>query len=153
MSITAYAIIVLAGGLAAGFLLGRSTGAQRRRVRELEKDLRLASVRLEGAAEELKRSEQQLEDYRNQVVAHFAGTGEKLRDLTLQYRAVWEHLGEGARALCPEGSLRLFGGLEALALGASGRDEPVQAAPAAHEELEVEVGAEDEAGAREEDRG
>jgi uncharacterized membrane-anchored protein YhcB (DUF1043 family) len=124
MSITAYAIMLLAGGLVAGYLLGRASGAQRRRVRELEKDLRLATVRLEGAAEELKRSEQQLEDYRNQVVAHFAGTGEKLRDLTLQYRAVWEHLSEGARALCPEGALRLPGGLEALALGTKAAEAP-----------------------------
>jgi uncharacterized membrane-anchored protein YhcB (DUF1043 family) len=134
MSITAYAIILLAGGLAAGFLLGRATGAQRRRVRTLEKDLRLASVRLEGAAQELKRSEQQLEDYRNRVVAHFTGTGEKLRDLTLQYRAVWEHLSEGARALCPEGALRLPGGLEALVPGASGREEPLPAERSAGKE-------------------
>jgi uncharacterized membrane-anchored protein YhcB (DUF1043 family) len=120
MSVAAYALILLVGGLAAGFMLGRATGAQRRRVRDLEKDLRLASLRLESAAEELKRSEQQLEDYRNQVVAHFSGTGEKLRDLTLQYRAVWEHVAEGARALCPEGALRLPGGLEALVLDARG---------------------------------
>ena len=141
--------IALAAGLAAGFLLGRFTGAQHRRVRELEKDLRLATVRLEGAAEELKRSEQQLEDYRNQVVAHFAGTGEKLRDLTLQYRAVWEHLSAGAQALCPEGALRLPGGLEALALGASVREAPA----AAHADTEVaaEVGGRDEGAAREGD--
>jgi uncharacterized membrane-anchored protein YhcB (DUF1043 family) len=139
MSITAYAIILLAGGLAAGFLLGRSTGAQRRRVRELEKNLRLASVRLEGAAEELKRSEQQLEDYRNQVVAHFSGTGEKLRDLTLQYRAVWDQLAEGARALCPEGSLRLPGGLDALTLGPSPRDGAPAGAPSAEDELETDA--------------
>jgi hypothetical protein len=137
MSITVYALILLAGGLAAGFLLGRSTGATRRRVRELEKDLRLASVRLEGAAEELKRSEQQLEDYRNQVVAHFSGTGEKLRDLTLQYRAVWDHLAEGARALCPEGSLRLAGGLDALTLGPSPREGVPEDAGAAEDELET----------------
>jgi len=148
MSITAYAIILLAGGLAAGFLLGRSTGAQRRRVRELEKNLRLASVRLEGAAEELKRSEQQLEDYRNQVVAHFGGTGEKLRDLTLQYRAVWDHLAEGARALCPEGSLRLPGGLDELTLGPSARAGAPGAARPAEDELEDEL--ETEADAREE---
>jgi uncharacterized membrane-anchored protein YhcB (DUF1043 family) len=136
MSITLYAIILLAGGLAAGFLLGRSAGALPRRVRELEKDLRLASVRLEGAAEELKRSEQQLEDYRNQVVAHFSGTGEKLRELTLQYRAVWDHLAEGARALCPEGSLRLPGGLDALTLGPSTREAAPDAAGLGQEELE-----------------
>jgi len=132
MSVEAYALILLAGGLAAGFLLGRATGAQRRRMRALEKDLRLATLRLEGAAEELKRSEQQLEDYRNQVVAHFAGTGEKLRDLTLQYRAVWEHVAAGARALCPEGSLRLPGGLEALAL------DPRVGGPASDAERTVE---------------
>jgi len=142
MSITLYAVILLAGGLAAGFLLGRSTGALRRRVRELEKDLRLASVRLEGAAEELKRSEQQLEDYRNQVVAHFSGTGEKLRDLTLQYRAVWDQLAEGARTLCPEGSLRLPGGLEALPLGPAAQ-ETAPAAPGPGED-ELEIGDEDD---------
>jgi hypothetical protein len=108
-------------------------------VRELEKNLRLASVRLEGAAEELKRSEQQLEDYRNQVVAHFSGTGEKLRDLTLQYRAVWDQLAEGARALCPEGSLRLPGGLDALTLGPSPRDGAPAGAPSAEDELETDA--------------
>ena len=128
MSITLYAVILLAGGLAAGFLLGRSTGALRRRVRELEKDLRLASVRLEGAAEELKRSEQQLEDYRNQVVAHFSGTGEKLRDLTLQYRAVWDHLAEGARTLCPEASSALEAGLQPLPLASDASEAPAETA-------------------------
>jgi uncharacterized membrane-anchored protein YhcB (DUF1043 family) len=136
MSITLYAVILLAGGLAAGFLIGRSTGALPRRVRQLEKDLRLASVRLEGAAEELKRSEQQLEDYRNQVVAHFSGTGEKLRDLTLQYRAVWDHLAEGARTLCPEGSLRLAGGFEALPVGPAAQ-ETAPNAGSAEDELEI----------------
>ena len=137
MSITLYAVILLAGGLAAGFLLGRSTGALRRRVRELEKDLRLASVRLEGAAEELKRSEQQLVDYRNQVVAHFSGTGEKLRDLTHQYRAVWDHLAEGARTLCPEGSLRLPAGLEALPPGPAARESAPAVAASGEDELEI----------------
>jgi uncharacterized membrane-anchored protein YhcB (DUF1043 family) len=141
MSITLYAIILLAGGLAAGFLLGRSTGALRRRVRELEKDLRLASARLEGAAEELKRSEQQLEDYRNQVVAHFSGTGEKLRDLTLQYRAVWDHLAAGARALCPEGSLRLPGGFDALPPGPAERAR--EGLDAGEDELELGGGDDD----------
>jgi uncharacterized membrane-anchored protein YhcB (DUF1043 family) len=152
MSVEVYALILLAGGLAAGFLLGRATGAQRRRVRDLEKDLRLATLRLEGAAEELKRSEQQLEDYRNQVVAHFAGTGEKLRDLTLQYRAVWEHVAEGARALCPEGALRLPGGLEALALDTSVGG-AASAAERAAEAADLAETPAAEAGAPEEDRG
>ncbi len=149
MSIEAYALVLLAGGVVAGFLLGRGTGAQRRRVRELEKDLRLAGVRLEGAAEELKRREQDLEDYRDKVVAHFAGTGERLRDLSVQYRAVYEHLAEGARVLCPEGSLRLPGDLDALALGARTRAEP-PAVPGgeAIEDAEAASGAAD-AGRRE----
>jgi uncharacterized membrane-anchored protein YhcB (DUF1043 family) len=43
------------------------------------------------------------------VSEHFGDTSRLLRDLTLQYRSVYEHLSEGARALCAEGSLTLEG--------------------------------------------
>ena len=51
------------------------------------------------------------EDYRKQVADHFSETSERLHDLTLQYRAVYEHLAKGATELCPEGFSKLEGGL------------------------------------------
>ena len=39
------------------------------------------------------------------------GTSERLRELTFQYRAIYNHLAEGAVDLCPEGFEKLDGGL------------------------------------------
>ena len=72
-----------------GLLFGRSSGRHAAaRARELEESLK-------GAEDEMAR-------YRSQVSEHFAETSTLLRDLTLQYRNVYEHLAEGARTLCPE---------------------------------------------------
>ena len=49
--------------------------------------------------------------YRGKVADHFAGTSERLRELTLQYRAIYNHLAEGAGELCPESFEKLEGGL------------------------------------------
>jgi uncharacterized membrane-anchored protein YhcB (DUF1043 family) len=42
---------------------------------------------------------------------HFSGTSDLLRDLTVQYRSVYEHLTKGASTLCPEGFVGLTEGL------------------------------------------
>ena len=42
---------------------------------------------------------------------HFAETSQKLHDLTLQYRSVYDHLAAGAGELCPESLEKLDGGL------------------------------------------
>jgi uncharacterized membrane-anchored protein YhcB (DUF1043 family) len=76
-------------GLVLGFLLGRR--ASRRvaaRARELEERLQIA--------------EEDMTRYRAQVSDHFAETSRLLRDLTVQYRNVYEHLSDGARTLCPD---------------------------------------------------
>jgi uncharacterized membrane-anchored protein YhcB (DUF1043 family) len=84
------AAAVAAGvGLAMGFGIGRS-GRSARRVRQLERELR-------DAREEMGQ-------YRAQVSEHFSETSRLLRDLTLQYRSVYEHLADGARTLCPDGT-------------------------------------------------
>ena len=79
-------VVAFAAGVAFGRSASRRTAA---RARELE-------ARLGAAEEEMAR-------YRSQVSEHFSETSTLLRDLTLQYRSVYEHLAEGARTLCPEG--------------------------------------------------
>ena len=98
--------IVVTAALAAGlgFAIGRIGGAAARRVRALQ-----VALARERAAHDKARSE--YDGYRKQVADHFSETSEHLHDLTLQYRAVYEHLAKGATELCPEGFSKLEGGL------------------------------------------
>ncbi len=112
------ALAGLAVGLLVGALLGRRTNRVRAYARGLEQKLeeqRLAQERLaadaQAARDELKQSRQDAEAYRDRVAEHFGGTSRLLRDLTLQYSAVYEHLSGGARDLCPEGSISIEPGL------------------------------------------
>jgi uncharacterized membrane-anchored protein YhcB (DUF1043 family) len=84
----AVAFGLLIGGLAAGLALGRGGSRARARIRELELEVRVE--REEHAA------------YRDGVAKHFAGTSDLFRDLTHQYTALYAHLAEGARDLCPD---------------------------------------------------
>ena len=112
---------VLATAVAAvivGILLGRRTGRPRERIRELEaqleavgKERELAHAAVEAAKAEIRRVTTELDEYRRDVVEHFTGTSGVLRDLTHQYRAVYDHLTTGATSLCPEGSIDLLEGL------------------------------------------
>jgi uncharacterized membrane-anchored protein YhcB (DUF1043 family) len=104
--------------LVVGFLFGRRSGKARERIGELEsqleavgKERELAQASLESAKEEIRRVETELQDYRADVVEHFTGTSGLLRDLTVQYRSVYDHLTKGATSLCPEGSVDLLEGL------------------------------------------
>jgi uncharacterized membrane-anchored protein YhcB (DUF1043 family) len=113
-----YALVGLAVGLVVGGMLGRRANRVRAYARGLEQKLeeqRLAQERLaeeaQAARDELKRGRQEVEGYRGQVSEHFGDTSRLLRELTLQYRAVYEHLAEGARDLCAEGSIPLEVGL------------------------------------------
>ena len=112
---------LVAAGLAlatAAFIVGRMTGAGANRRRELEEQLANAHEEISRLAEEAKNLLEQLETareeheaYRLNVVDHFSGTSELLRDLTVQYRSVYEHLTKGASTLCPEGFVGLTEGL------------------------------------------
>ena len=118
-----------------GFALGRRSAEGAAQIRELEGALDDARAAADGATAELER-------YRGNVADHFAETSEKLRDLTLQYRAVYDHLAVGAGELCPEGFERLEG-----VLGAAGL--PENSAPGEsdiEESDELEVDDPDEAG-------
>jgi len=111
--------------LVAGFAIGRATGPNAARLRDLE-----GEIDAEQQAHLKTRAE--ADGYRKQVSDHFAQTSERLHDLTLQYRAVYEHLAKGANDLCPEGFAKLEGGLglDALPEDAGSGDDPEAERPA-----------------------
>ena len=112
---------LVAAGLAvavAAFLVGRLTGGGATRRRELEEQLADAheensrvAAEMEDLLEQLATARDEHAAYRLNVVDHFSGTSDLLRDLTVQYRSVYEHLTKGASTLCPEGFVGLTEGL------------------------------------------
>ncbi len=98
------ALPVLLGGMLIAFWIGRRTSEATVRVAELEGAL--ADARTERA-----KASDALGDYQGRVTDHFTETSRKLHELTLQYRAVYDHLAEGANQLCPDGFEKLEGGL------------------------------------------
>jgi uncharacterized membrane-anchored protein YhcB (DUF1043 family) len=114
------ALAVLAGAFLVGLLVGRSRSRRdAERARELEDRLQLA--------------EDEMNRYRADVAEHFSQTSTLLRDLTLQYRTVYEHLAEGARSLCPEAGTLLPTSLAEAALPAAASEAP-RGNGAAHED-------------------
>ena len=111
------ALLLAAAVLVGAFLLGLAFG--RRRAQDAVDRARDLEDRLQIAEEEMSR-------YRQEVADHFAQTSKLLRDLTIQYRKVYEHLAEGARTLCPEAGSLLPGSLAEAALPAEA-SEPEQA--------------------------
>jgi uncharacterized membrane-anchored protein YhcB (DUF1043 family) len=102
-----------------------SVVAAKEEIKRVEKELRvvgeerdLAQASLVAAKQEIERVETELQEYRADVVEHFTGTSGLLRDLTVQYRSVYDHLTKGATSLCPEGSVSLLEGLQAERLPA-----------------------------------
>lgn len=98
--------IALAGGVV-GLIAGRALGRrgpekERERIQELE--AQLASAQAEH------------EKYRGEVSRHFVETSQRLHDLTVQYKSVYEHLADGARSLCPEGTVAIAASLADAAL-------------------------------------
>lgn len=123
------ALLFIGGGVLIGLALGRGNQKLAERCQELEKEL-------ESARGEFG-------DYRRQVGQHFDQTGELLRAMTLQYRAVYEHLADGARSLCPDQVTSLDAGRTESLLGSGGV--AAASAPGAPE-AEAELAAAHEAG-------
>lgn len=115
------------GGAVIGLVLGIAWGRSRsrgdsNRVLELEEQLRMA--------------ESDLATYRTQVSGHFVETSRRLNDLTLQYKAVYEHLADGARTLCPEGAVAIAPSLAEAALPETASSDP---APAERDESQLDL--------------
>jgi uncharacterized membrane-anchored protein YhcB (DUF1043 family) len=147
------AILILTGAvaLAVGILIGRLTGNDRQAIRELKsklesasKERELAQASVDAAKDEIKRTREQLDGYRGEVVEHFTGTSQLLRDLTHQYREVYDHLATGASSLCPEGSVDFLEGLQPERLSAGEGDAAVEEALASES-----IAASDEAASNE----
>jgi uncharacterized membrane-anchored protein YhcB (DUF1043 family) len=113
---------------AAVVALGIGVWLGRRSSRDLREQCRDLEGRLQIAEEDMTR-------YRGQVSEHFAETSQLLRDLTLQYRTVYEHLAEGARVLCPDGATLLAPSLAEAALPEAASD-----APAPADETQLDLG-------------
>lgn len=82
---------------------------------------------------EIDRLNAELKAYREQVQQHFRRTSDLFQNLTASYRAVYEHLAGGARALCSVEHLtpsielperRLLGGAERAEEPAPATDAP-----------------------------
>ncbi len=86
--------------LLAGVGIGRSSRRDTERIEELENTLA-------DRARELAEAQDHQAKYQAQVVGHFSRTSDLLKEMTLQYRGIYQHLAEGARALCPEGALEI----------------------------------------------
>jgi hypothetical protein len=100
-------------GLGVGFLFRRSDRTAQRRVEELELELLKARGRLE--------------EHRDQVVKHFEQTSDLFRDLTEDYTALYAHLAQGARDLCPDRVPAIGGGFAGPLL--EGPPEPGEVEP------------------------
>jgi len=98
--------------------------------------LRRDSARARQLEEELRAAEAEHSRYRAQVSEHFSETSRRLRDLTLQYKSVYEHLADGARSLCPEGAVEIAPSLAEAALPAAAS---AAAAPDDDTQLDLEL--------------
>jgi uncharacterized membrane-anchored protein YhcB (DUF1043 family) len=148
-------ILILTGTVtfAIGILIGRYTGNNRREVNELKatleaagKERELAQASVDAAKDEIKRTRDELDRYRGDVVEHFSGTSQLLRDLTHQYRAVYDHLATSASNLCPDGSVSFLESLQSEQLGAGPVETPSDdaASEPAEPEAKADAAAEDE---------
>jgi uncharacterized membrane-anchored protein YhcB (DUF1043 family) len=131
-------VLAVCALLGVGFVLGRLLGPTAAKHRDLsakletaQKEREFADASLEAAKADLARITSEREEYGAQVVDHFSATSELMRDLTVQYRAVYDQLTRGATSLCPESSVGLQTGLQPESLGEGARSESDADAPAA----------------------
>jgi uncharacterized membrane-anchored protein YhcB (DUF1043 family) len=90
-------VALFLAGLGAGLVLRRGDAATKRRLQQLEDEL--AEARRLADAQQAS------------VEKHFEKTSDLFRDLTENYTALYSHLADGARTLCPEGGPALGRGL------------------------------------------
>ena len=120
-----YVLVMLVAALVGGWLVGRFTGRAAAVTRDLaaqvealRKESERSAAELAAAKAQIERAHGELDQYRTRVSDHFAGASDRFRDLSLQYRSLFDHLSEGARALCGGEFSALDGGFAAAALPA-----------------------------------
>ena len=78
------------------FLAGAGAGAL------LFKTFRSDEVKVKTLEARLQQLSEEHENYKSNVHSHFNGTARLLNDMTESYRNVYQHLANGAQALCPD---------------------------------------------------
>ncbi len=69
-------------------------------LQRLREEIHQYQEEIQRSQQDFLRSQEETRQYRTQVTQHFTQTAELLQALTLNYRAVYEHLAVGAEALC-----------------------------------------------------
>jgi uncharacterized membrane-anchored protein YhcB (DUF1043 family) len=139
-------VLVLLGvfliGLGSGVFLRRSgVRAARAEAERLGGELGTTRTQLAHTEESLLRAQRELEAQRSAVTKHFARTSELFGDLTRQYTALYAHLAEGARELCPGQRIPLGAGFAEPLLEAGPSPEPGSDEPATREQAEAQLAA------------
>lgn len=74
-----------------------------------DRALQRERARAERLEAELVQVKERFESQRSQIEKHFARTSDLFHDLTEQYRALYAHLAEGARAFSPASKVPALG--------------------------------------------
>ncbi len=109
-------------GLALTFLCGAyvgrsfSTGAKRIKalqgeIEELQADLEKTRSELEETRSTLEETRREAAEYRRSVTEHFSKAADLFNSLTVNYRAVYEHLAKSSLVLCEENAVMLNEGV------------------------------------------
>lgn len=103
-----------------GLFIGRlfSTGvkrikALRAEIEETQADLAKARSDLEQTRVVLEETRQEASEYRHNVTEHFSKAADLFNSLTVNYRAVYEHLAKSSLVLCDENTVMLSEGIPA----------------------------------------
>ena len=132
------------------FLIGLGTGVFLRRggvrtaraeAERLAVELGRARTQLADAETQLRAARGELESQRAAVAKHFERTSDLFRDLTHQYTALYAHLAEGARELCPDRRIPLGGGFGGPLLGAGPAEAHADEEVASREQAEAQLAA------------
>jgi uncharacterized membrane-anchored protein YhcB (DUF1043 family) len=97
-----------------GLLIGRAYSPGGKRINSLKQEIRQTQADLDQTSSVLDQTQTALEtaqgmseEYRQQVTKHFSKTAELVNELTINYKAVYEHLATSAVNLCDEGAALL----------------------------------------------
>jgi len=119
-----YIWVWVCAGFAVAFLcgvfIGRwfSTGVKRIKalrveIDETQADLAKARSDLEQTRVVLEETRQEANEYRHNVTEHFSKAADLFNSLTVNYRAVYEHLAKSSLVLCDENTVMLSEGAPA----------------------------------------
>ncbi|MBA2594344.1 MAG: YhcB family protein [Pseudomonadota bacterium] len=104
--------------LLCGVFIGRwfSTGvkrikALRKEIEEIQADLAKTRSDLEQTRMVLEETRQEASEYRHNVTEHFSKAADLFNSLTVNYRAVYEHLAQSSLVLCDENTVMLSEGV------------------------------------------